>query len=113
MVKITTLFTHHLVLNVNLDVGDGNGAAANGNSAEDLGTLLKIDESSTTGSDGTRGSGSRSTGEGDGSPVSKGHEGRAFLVILNDPLGVVLTESSGGGEGLADGLSGGVIGDNS
>ena len=99
-----------------LDVGDGNGAAAGRNRGQDLAALLDVnDRGARRGDGGARDSASGGAGECDGTKVGEGYEGArattARLEVLDDPLGVVLAETCGGGEGGGDGLALGVVHD--
>lgn len=91
----------HTPLSFRLDVGDGDGARASRDGSEGFAALLNVDDLGTTWASTTCASASK----GDCTKVGEWNEAAALFVILNDPLGVRLTERGRRGNRLADGLA--------
>ncbi len=76
-------------------MGDGDGgAASNGDTGEDDGVLLHVDDGGTGQSNRRRSRRSAGARECDATKVGEGHQGAAFLEVLNDPFGILSSKGS-------------------
>ena len=72
-----------------------------------------IEESSARRTDVSRGCGSLGISESDSAKVGERDERAVLFKVLDDPLCILLAESVSGSEGLSNGLSGGLVLDDS
>lgn len=104
-------------LRVNRDdllVGNGDGVAGDVGRGEIAAVLGEVNDGGAVAAslDGVAADNSSRAGEGDGAEVSEGHQRRAGLEVLDDPLGVGTAKGAVGlaGEGVGAGLAvGGVL----
>lgn len=97
-----------------LDIGDGNRVVSRADRGQHGVPLLDLIDRNIGGTNGGAVRRCRlSVGESDSAEVGKREQVVVLRVVLNNPLGVLLTKSRRGIEGLRDGLPiGGVLDDN-